>query len=82
MIRVEEIPVERIEEFWTIHLRYLMGDAMIDDEEDVEYFSGDEYRDIIKAHMMREKDRHHMVYFVDRGRKNVEKNENRADSGD
>ena len=65
MITIEEIPIENIEEFWQIHLRYLIDDAIIEDEEDIDYFSGSEYRDIIKAHMIREKDRHHMVYFVD-----------------
>lgn len=64
MITIEEIPVSKIEEFWKIHLKYLVEDEIISDEEDVEYFSGEEYRSIIKAHMMREKDRHHMVYFV------------------
>lgn len=65
MIRIEEIPVERIDEFWNIHIRYLIDDEIISDEEDIEYFSGDEYREIIKSHMIREKDRHHMVYFMD-----------------
>ena len=65
MIRIEEIPVEDIAEFWMLHLKYLIDDAIIDDEEDVAYFSGDEYRDIIKAHMTRETDKHHMVYFID-----------------
>ena len=65
MIRIEEIPVEDIAEFWVLHLKYLIDDDIIDDEEDVAYFSGDEYRDIIKAHMTRETDKHHMVYFID-----------------
>lgn len=65
MIEIEEIPVEHIDDFWKIHLKYLVEDEIIDDEEDIEYFSGDEYRDIIKANMTREKDKHHMVYFVD-----------------
>ena len=65
MIRIEEIPVDRIEEFWEIHLKYLVDDAIIEDEEDIAYFAGDEYRNIIMAHMMRETDKHHMVYFVD-----------------
>lgn len=65
MIRIEEIPVEDIDGFWRLHIRYLTDDAIIDDEEDIAYFSGHEYRDTIKAHMLRETDRHHMVYFVD-----------------
>ena len=65
MIRIEEIPVEKIADFWSIHLKYLIEDGIIDDEEDISYFSGDEYRGIIKAHMGRKIDRHHMVWFVD-----------------
>ena len=65
MISIKEIPVEDIAEFWALHLKYLIDDDMIDDEEDIAYFSGDEYRDIIKAHMTRETDKHHMVYFID-----------------
>ena len=37
-IQIEEIPVECIEEFWEIHLRYLIDDGIITDEEDIEYF--------------------------------------------
>ncbi len=69
-ITIEEIPVERIEEFWNIHLKYLVRDGIISDEEDKEYFSGEEYRGIIKMHMQRAVDRHHMVYFVE-GRKKI-----------
>lgn len=64
MIRIEEIPVERIDEFWEIHIRYLLDDGLIDDEEDEEYFRSAQYRDLIKAHMLRPVDKHHMVYFV------------------
>ena len=64
MIRIEEIPVDRIDDFWTIHMNYLVKDGIIDDLEDIEYFSGDEYRSIIKDHMLRENDKHHMVYFI------------------
>ena len=64
MIEIQEIPVEQINDFWNIHFKYLVEDKIIEDEEDKEYFSGPEYRDIIKSHMVREKDRHHMVYFV------------------
>ncbi len=63
-IRIEEIPVERIDEFWQLHYRYLVDDGIIEDEEDKEYFAGAEYRDVIKAHMQRETDKHHMVWFV------------------
>lgn len=63
-IQIEEIPVENIEEFWKIHIKYLIEDDIIIDEEDIEYFQSTEYRDIIKAHMIRPVDKHHMVYFV------------------
>lgn len=65
MIKIEEIPVERIDEFWDIHIRYLIDDEIItDEEEDIDYFKGEEYRGILKSHMLRDVDRHHMVYFV------------------
>ena len=63
-IQIEEIPVEGIEEFWEIHLRYLIDDGIITDEEDIEYFQSAEYRDTIKAHMLRPIDKHHMICFV------------------
>ncbi len=63
MIRIEEIPVERIQEFWKIHIQYLVDDGIISDEEDIAYFTGEEYRGILKDHMMRDVDQHHMVYF-------------------
>ena len=63
-IRIEEIPVERIDEFWQLHYRYLVDDGIIEDEEDKEYFEGPEYRDVIRAHMQRPMDTHHMVWFV------------------
>ena len=65
MIRIEEIPLERIDDFWEIHLRYLVDDMIIEDQDDIDYFSGDEYRGVISAHMARPTDRHHMVYFVE-----------------
>ncbi|MBQ9593899.1 MAG: GNAT family N-acetyltransferase [Lachnospiraceae bacterium] len=63
MIELEEIPVERIAEFWELHMRYLVDDGIIAEEEDKEYFSGREYRGILEEHMRRDTDRHHMVYF-------------------
>lgn len=38
MIRIEEIPVERIDEFWTLHMKYLLEDGIIEDAEDIAYF--------------------------------------------
>ncbi len=69
-IKVEEIPADRAEEFWKIHFKYLVDDGIISDEEDKEYFSGEEYRGIIRKNMERAADRHHMVYFV-RGEKKI-----------
>ena len=67
MIAIREIPVEQIEDFWKIHYDYLIQDEIITEEEDKEYFQSEEYRGTIKEHMMRERDRHHMVYFVENG---------------
>ena len=47
MIEIEEIPVENIDEFWEIHIKYLVGDGIVTEEEDIEYFEGDEYRETI-----------------------------------
>lgn len=66
-IRIEEIPVEIIDSFWDLHYRYLVDDGIVEDEEDKEYFAGSEYRDVIRAHMERDVDKHHMVWFVRRG---------------
>ena len=66
-ITIEEIPIVDIQSFWEAHLRYLIDDGIIEDEEDVEYFSGEEYRGILEAHMVRERDRQHMAWFVLRG---------------
>ena len=63
-ICIKEIPVEEIDTFWELHYRYLIEDGIIEDEEAREYFSGPEYRDVIKAHMLRAVDRHHMVWFT------------------
>ena len=63
MISIEEIPIERINEFWDIHIKYLVDDGIISDEEDIDYFTGKEYRGILEANMIRSTDIHHMVYF-------------------
>lgn len=65
MIQIEEIPVNKIEEFWPLHYHYLQEDGIIEDEEDKEYFKSSEYRETIRDHMQRDKDRHHLVYFVE-----------------
>ena len=63
MIIIEEIPVKRINEFWEIHINYLVDDGIISDEEDIAYFTGKEYRGILEDHMIRSTDKQHMVYF-------------------
>lgn len=64
MIGIEEISVDEVGAFWDLHIKYLLDDGIIQDEEDIEYFSGGEYRNILEEHMVREQDRHHMAYFV------------------
>ena len=63
-IRIEEIPANKMEEFWEQHLRYLVDDGIIGGEEDKAYFSGSEYREVILAHMERPVDTHHAVWFL------------------
>ncbi len=69
MIKIEEIPVERINEYWNIQFRYLVNDEMITTEEEKEYFQSSEYRDVLKSYMLRTPDTLHMVYFVRDGLK-------------
>ena len=64
MIGIEEVSLEALPAFWDAHIRYLIDDGIISDEEDVAYFTGSEYRGVLEAHMTRETDRHHMVYFL------------------
>lgn len=64
MITIEEIPVDRINEYWDIHYRYLIEDGLVTSEEDKEYFKGDEYRNRVRDHMLYVRDRVHVIYFV------------------
>ena len=64
MIAIREIPIEEIDGFWDSHIRYLVEDRIISDAEDIDYFTGDEYRGVIRSHMTREADRHHLVHFL------------------
>ena len=64
MIGIEEIPVESLDEFWKSHITYLIDDEIITDKEDIDYFKGEEYREILKNHMLRDVDKQHMVYFI------------------
>lgn len=67
IIEMEDILSEYMEEFWNYHIRYLVEDGIITDEEEQEYFQSEEYRGIIRNHMLRETDKHHMVYFLRAG---------------
>ena len=48
MIEIREIPIAEIGEFWKEHIKYLTDDGIIRDEEDIAYFSSEEYRGVIK----------------------------------
>ena len=69
MIQIEEITLSRILEFWEQHIRYLVDDGIISDEEDIEYFAGREYRGILEEHMRRARDKQHMAYFLRDGKR-------------
>ena len=64
MIKIEEIPVSRIDEFFTIQYQYLIDEGILENDEEKEYFRSPEYREAIKSLMMPEIDRLHMVYFA------------------
>lgn len=67
MIYLEEISVEHINEFWEKHIRYLVDNGIATEEEDRKYFQSEDYRSVIRSHMVREADKHHLVYFVEDG---------------
>lgn len=67
MIEIEEIPVEHIVEFWQEHIQYLVEDGIATEDEEREYFQSDEYRSVIRSHMVRNTDKHHLVYFAEDG---------------
>lgn len=64
---IEEVSAQEIQSFWQAHYQYLLADGIIQDEEDKEYFQSREYRDVIRAHLCREADRHHLAWFVENG---------------
>lgn len=68
-VSIEEIPVENAEEFWKLHIKYLVEDGIITDKEDIEYFSGEDYRGVIIGHMTRAADKHRMAYFIADGKR-------------
>ena len=67
MIELEEIRLSDLSDFWDSHIKYLIEDEIIYDEEDISYFSGNEYRGILEKHMIRDKDKQHMIYFCRNG---------------
>ena len=38
MITIQEISIENADDFWKEHMKYLVEDEIISDEEDIEYF--------------------------------------------
>ncbi|MDE7440384.1 MAG: GNAT family N-acetyltransferase [Clostridia bacterium] len=68
MISIDEIELDQINTFWDEHIRYLVEDEIICDD-DFEYFISDEYRGVIAQHIMRNFDKHHLIYFIEDGRK-------------
>ena len=69
MIQLEEIGLLDLSDFWVSHIKYLIEDGIIYDEEDISYFSGNEYRGILEKHMIRDKDKQHMIYFCRDGKR-------------
>ncbi|WP_024467470.1 GNAT family N-acetyltransferase [Treponema pedis] len=64
MISIQEISIGEIQDFWSRHIAYLINDGIITDKEDIEYFTSNEYRGILEAHMVRDIDKQHMIYFI------------------
>lgn len=69
MIQLKEIPVNQIDEFWDQHIRYLVEDGIATEDEDRAYFHSEEYRSVIRSHMVRPQDKHHLCYFVEDGQR-------------
>lgn len=66
MIEIKEITVANIDWYWEEHIKYLVEDEIVTDEEDILYFKSDEYRDVIKNHMIRNQDKHHLIKFIEK----------------
>ena len=62
MIAIEEIPVERADEFWAIQFQYLVDDGMVVTEEEKAYFSSPGYRGHLETLVRRRPDQLHMIY--------------------
>ena len=69
MIEINEISLQDIDEFWNAHIKYLVEEELIFDEDEFSYFSGRTYRGILENHMIRKKDKQHMAYFCCNGKK-------------
>ena len=69
MIELEEVKTEELQTFWDAHIRYLIDDGIVSDEEDLAYFSGDKYRGILLAHRERAVDTHRLVWFCENRRR-------------
>jgi len=63
MIDIREISVNETNVFWDKHIKYLIEDEIVTDEEDIEYFLSSEYRDFLENCMIVDKDRHYIAYF-------------------
>lgn len=66
-MKIQEIGIHALQEFWNKHIRYLVEDNILRDIEKKEYFEGDAYRGILKVHMLRNGDIHPMIHFLDEG---------------
>ena len=67
-MEIREIPAEMADEYFCEHIKYLEDDGIVTDPEDLEYFSSEEeYRSVIREHMKRNDDRHHLVWFEEEG---------------
>lgn len=69
VISIMEISLDEIDDFWARHIRYLTEDGIISDPEDIAYFTGEEYRGLIRERMDRAFDRHHLIWFLREGEK-------------
>ncbi|MEL3909151.1 MAG: GNAT family N-acetyltransferase [Treponemataceae bacterium] len=68
MIEIEEVSLSNINDFWNVHINYLIDDEMISDEE-IRYFSGRDYRGVLEDHMIRDNDKQHMAHFIRDGKR-------------
>lgn len=67
MIIIKEITIDEIDLFWNEHIKYLVDDEIIGDDEAIRYFTSDEYRGVIERHMQRNTYKHRLIYFTENG---------------